>query len=329
LLFDPEYLLSKEGGILKTNIFVPSFFLARKDQLIRIDRPMIIGRSKGDIILEDDEMLSSAHCEIRPQLLQAFIKDLNSRNGVFVNKEKIKPGVEVQLRAGDAIQIGSHEYIFYDKEEEAKETQPKENRRKHPRPKNLYGYENLFTFYASPYLFRGIYLFLILGTAASFLLNIHLNMPVPEKLSFLESLYKEEIVFAGIKLVFLVWMASLVHGFLMTIYFNRNPVRKGISFAAYCVVIAFMVDFQYGPLGSIKRYLIDRKNLEGLDVSDKAIVNLKNIVDHKEALAKSYEKSKRKIRDEQFALLDKDYKDVINRLDQKIARLNKNKQANR
>lgn len=314
---------------MKTNIFVPSFFLARKDQLIRIDRPMIIGRSKGDIILEDDEMLSGSHCEIRPQLLQAFIKDLNSRNGVFVNKEKIAPGVEVMLNPGDAVQIGSHEYIFYDKEEEAKKTQPKENRRKHPRPKNLYGYENLFTFFAAPYLFRGIYLILILATSTSFLLNIHLDMPVPEKLSFLETLYKEGVILSGIKLIFLVWLLSLVHGFLMTLYFNRNPVRKGVSLAAYFIVISFFVDFQYGPLGSIKRYIINRNNLEVLDVSDKAIVNLKNILDHKEALAKSYEKSKQRIRDDQVAQFDKDYKDVIERLDQKIARLNKNKQASR
>lgn len=295
--------------------------MAHKDQLVRIDRPTIIGRSKGDIILEDDDLLSSAHCEIRPQLLQAFIKDLNSRNGVFINKEKIEPGKEVKLNPGDSVQIGRFEYIFYDNEAEAKKTQPKESRRKHPRPKNLYGYENLLTFYSAPYLFRGIYLIIFLATAASFALNLQINIPVPEKLEFLGTIYKEEIIFTGVKLLFLIWLASFVHSFLMTIYFNRNPVRKGVSLAAYLIVVFLLVDFKHGPLGGIKSYIIDRENLESLNVSSKAIVNLKNIVDHKDALAKSYAASRRKIREEKYPLLDKDYKEVINRLDSKIAKL--------
>src|SRR5690606_21234597 len=104
----------------------------------------------------------------------------NSRNGVFINKEKIEPGKEVKLNPGDSVQIGRFEYIFYDNEAEAKKTQPKESRRKHPRPKYLYGYENLLTFYSAPYLFRGIYLIIFLATAASFALNLRINIPVPE-----------------------------------------------------------------------------------------------------------------------------------------------------
>src|SRR5690606_6277854 len=119
---------------------------------------------------------------------EAFIKDLGSKNGVFVNKLIIEPGIEVKLNPGDAIQIGSEEYIFFDKEEEAKKTQPKESRRKHPRPDNLYGPENLLTFYAAPYAFRGLYLLILLGTVASLFLNIHLNMKIPPELAFLEGL---------------------------------------------------------------------------------------------------------------------------------------------
>lgn len=308
---------------MKTNIFVPNFYLASKDQLLRIDRPMIIGRSDGDFVFEEDNLLSAKHCVIRPQLMEAFIKDLDSKNGVFVNKKKIDPNVEVKLNPGDAVQIGSYEFIFFDKEEEAKKTQPKASRRKYPRPDNLYGPKNLLTFYAAPYSYRGLYLIVLLGTVASLFLNIHLNMKIPGELSFLESLYKQDIFASGFKLLFLVWLICLGHGFLLTIYFNRNPVRKGISLAAFCLVIFLMVDFQHGPLGGIKRYLNDRENLERLDVSDKAIVNLKNILHHKEAMAKSFALSKRKVREEQLALLSKDYNDVIARLDKKVANLNK------
>lgn len=308
---------------MKTKIFVPSFYLASKDHLLRIDRPMIIGRSEGDFVFEEDELLSARHCMIRPQLLEAFIIDLDSKNGVFINKQKIDPNVEVKLSPGDAVQIGGQEYKFYDKEDEAKKTRPKENKRKHPRPDNLYGPENLLTFYAAPYAFRGLYLLILLGTVASLFLNLHLNIKIPAELAFLETLYNQDIAFSGVKLLFLVWLACLAHGFLLTIYFNRNPVRKGISLATFCLVIYLLVDFQHGPLGGIKRYLIDREGLEKLVVSDKAIVNLINILDHKEAMAKSFAKSKRKVREDQLALLSKDYNDVITRLDKKIANLSK------
>ncbi|MCM2349460.1 MAG: hypothetical protein NDI69_05520 [Bacteriovoracaceae bacterium] len=96
----------------------------------------------------------------------------------------------------------------------------------------------------------------------------------------------EEVTFSGVKLLFLVWLVCLAHG-----------------------------------LGGIKRYLIDREDLERLDVSDKAIVNLIN-----QAMAKSFAISKRKVREDQLVLLSKDYNDVIARLDKKIANLNKKSQ---
>lgn len=306
---------------MKTNIFVPSFFLARKDQLLKIDRPMTIGRYEGDFVFEEDSLLSSKHCLIRPQLMEAFIRDLDSKNGVFVNKKKVDPNQEVKLSAGDAVQIGMHEYIFYDNEEEAKKTQPKPSRRKFPRPDNLYGPENLLTFYSAPYSYRGLYLLILIGTAGSLFLNMHLNIKVPGELVFLENLYNQDILSSGLKHLFLVWLACLGHGFLLTIYFNRNPLRKGFSLAAFCLVIFMLVDFQHGPLGGIKRYLIDRENLVSLEVSDKAIVNLRNIIGHKEAMAKSYVKSKRKVSQEQLVLLTKDYNAVIARLDKKMINL--------
>jgi pSer/pThr/pTyr-binding forkhead associated (FHA) protein len=68
----------------------------------------VIGRAKGDIILDDPE-ISSSHCKI--QLLSgAFhIFDLNSTNGTFLNGQKI---VKARLSTGDRIRVGKVELIF-------------------------------------------------------------------------------------------------------------------------------------------------------------------------------------------------------------------------
>lgn len=310
---------------MKTRIFVPNFYLATKDQLLRIDRPMTIGRSDADFVFEDDNLLSSKHCEIRTLLLEAFIIDLNSQNGVFINKTKIYPNVEVKLNPGDLVLIGSQEYTFYDNEEEAKRSQPPLSRRKFPRPDNLYGPKNLITFYAAQYSFRGLYLLILLATAGSVFFNMDLNFKVPQELSFLERIYYQDVLYSGIKLLFFVWLTCLAHGFLLAIYFNRNPIRKGVSLVAFSYAIYSMVDFQHGPLGGIKRYIIDRENLASLDASDKSIVNLKNIIKHKKIMAKSFEQSRRKVPEEHLAYLTKDYNAINARLDRKIATLDRDK----
>lgn len=306
---------------MKTNIFTPNFFLAHKDQLIRINTKTVIGRSSGDVVLEDDSLLSSVHCEITPMLMEVSIKDLDSTNGVYINKQKIIPNTNFKLNVGDVVKIGSHEYTFFDNEKDAKKIIPKQNKRKHPRPENLYGPENLLNFYSAPYLFRGIYLVIMLGAVASFLLNIHIDVPVPNDLKFLSVIYSEQIIFSGIKTVFLIWIISIIHSFLMVLYLNRNPVRKGVGLAFYLTVLFLLVDFKHGPLGGIKGYIVERKEVESLSTSDKAIVNLKNLVVHKNGFTKSYEFTKRRLEENEQKLLDKDYTKIMSKIDGQISKL--------
>ena len=306
---------------MKTNIFTPNFFLAHKDLLIRINTKTKIGRSNGDVVLEDDTLLSAIHCEINPMLMEAHIKDLDSTNGVYINNQKILPQTDFKLNVGDVIKIGSREYIFFDNEKEAKKIIPKENKRKHPRPNNLYGPENLLTFYAAPYMFRGIYLLVMLGAVTSFLVNIHIYVSVPENLKFLSNLYSEQIIFSGIKTVFLIWIISLIHSFLMVLYLNRNPVRKGLGLACYLAILFVLVDFKHGPLGGVKGYIVERKEVEALSTSDKAIVNLKNLVVHKNSFTKNYEFTKLRLEEKEQKLLDKDYTRVMASIEGQISKL--------
>lgn len=68
------------------------------------EKPLTIGRSvKADIVLED-EKASRLHCGVRQQDGEYLIKDLASKNGTFLNEERIESET---LKPGDKIRIGN------------------------------------------------------------------------------------------------------------------------------------------------------------------------------------------------------------------------------
>ncbi len=68
------------------------------------DKPLTIGRSpKADILLED-EKASRLHCGIRLMDEEYLIKDLTSKNGTFLNNQRIE---SAQLNIGDKIRVGN------------------------------------------------------------------------------------------------------------------------------------------------------------------------------------------------------------------------------
>lgn len=68
----------------------------------------IIGREKGDILVEDHEV-SSTHCQIQNINDVYHVFDMNSTNGTFVNKERI---VKAKLQPGDVISVGGTSFRF-------------------------------------------------------------------------------------------------------------------------------------------------------------------------------------------------------------------------
>ncbi len=64
----------------------------------------VIGRAQSVEIKVDDEGISRAHARIRATTDQAWVEDLGSRNGTFVNGEKIV--APHPLSEGDKIQVG-------------------------------------------------------------------------------------------------------------------------------------------------------------------------------------------------------------------------------
>ncbi len=65
--------------------------------------PATIGRGSMANLRIDDEFISRIHCEVFLRDKEAVIRDLNSRNGTFVNGHRTQEKV---LGTGDRIQVG-------------------------------------------------------------------------------------------------------------------------------------------------------------------------------------------------------------------------------
>jgi pSer/pThr/pTyr-binding forkhead associated (FHA) protein len=72
--------------------------------------PITIGRDRSNDIIIDNLAISRHHAKIFHQQDQRFfIEDLNSGNGVFVNKQKV---TKEALRHNDEILVGKHTLVF-------------------------------------------------------------------------------------------------------------------------------------------------------------------------------------------------------------------------
>lgn len=83
------------------------------------DQPITIGRSADADIVLLDERVSRIHCGIRLWDGDFYIKDLKSRNGTWVNNQKIDVA---KLKAGDVIRVGSTTLSFEQDPEVGTET---------------------------------------------------------------------------------------------------------------------------------------------------------------------------------------------------------------
>jgi two-component system cell cycle response regulator len=74
-------------------------------QLFKITKGNVnIGRSPQAELRLDDDGISRNHARIRHEASKLWVEDLESRNGTFLNGERLKQPVE--LRDGDKIQVG-------------------------------------------------------------------------------------------------------------------------------------------------------------------------------------------------------------------------------
>jgi hypothetical protein len=101
-------VLREEHGLPPTRLLVIASPELHEGQTIAVTAPTIVGRDEhSGIRLDRDEFASGRHARIEPRADGAWIDDLGSTNGTFVNGTKL---TRAQLaRAGDVIKIGATE----------------------------------------------------------------------------------------------------------------------------------------------------------------------------------------------------------------------------
>jgi hypothetical protein len=67
---------------------------------------LTIGRAPDNLLVLQDQQASSHHAEIRPNAQGYLLVDINSRNGTFVNEQRLLPQTPRLLFSGDVIRIG-------------------------------------------------------------------------------------------------------------------------------------------------------------------------------------------------------------------------------
>jgi len=78
---------------------------AQAGRAFPLDGPITLGRSAENTIPLEDDQASRRHARIDPQGGAWVLEDLGSRNGTFVNGQRI--GQAVRLQAGDQVQMGN------------------------------------------------------------------------------------------------------------------------------------------------------------------------------------------------------------------------------
>ena len=71
----------------------------------------VIGRTPDNEIRIDSKYVSRHHCQVVSDLERSVLEDLNSTNGVFLAKHRIK---KKNLEDGDVIVLGKHELVYTD-----------------------------------------------------------------------------------------------------------------------------------------------------------------------------------------------------------------------
>ncbi len=194
-----------------TEIYSPHFFLVSTKDVIEIKPPCIIGRTKGEIQIKDSK-LSSQHCEFSVKGIRIFIKDLDSTNGTFVNRERLNPNEEVEIQLNDQIQLGTHIYTLNLEKPKVKRVFTEESTEESVR---VFSANGITSFYNASLPAKITYLIFIMFSA----IGIYLDHGRMDLYTFFSMLYMTFFTF-----VFFLCLSYLKGKYLKTSYFFSSVV---------------------------------------------------------------------------------------------------------
>jgi pSer/pThr/pTyr-binding forkhead associated (FHA) protein len=117
---DPAYTLSRasdSGFRTRTKIV---YVLRNGANEYRLNRSqMIIGRSSTSDIQIASNLVSRQHARLTQTNLGVLVDDLGSRNGVYVNSQKVRGSL--RLKSGDTLTIGDENFVLGEIEEPVEE----------------------------------------------------------------------------------------------------------------------------------------------------------------------------------------------------------------
>ncbi|CAN0172314.1 unnamed protein product, partial [Phaeothamnion confervicola] len=99
---EPVQVIDAAGSVAALICTARNIDLALKGQTV------VIGREEGDIVLEGDSASSRVHARITFEEGEHWIEDLESTNGTWVNRHRIRKKVE--LHRGDTVDIGESRF---------------------------------------------------------------------------------------------------------------------------------------------------------------------------------------------------------------------------
>ena len=109
--------LAEAGAVLPLEgtrgVDSPRALLVRLDSAGGFGRKIFLGRTAATAITVNDRSVSKVHLEFVSQIGGPWqIVDNNSRNGTFINDERVPPMVKTNLKSWDTLQVGRIRLIF-------------------------------------------------------------------------------------------------------------------------------------------------------------------------------------------------------------------------
>ena len=86
-----------------------NLLLTYQGKSMSVTEKVTIGRGRDNAIYLDDKLVSRHHAVMQKIKSFFFIKDLSSRNGTYVNGEKIPEDKYIKLKSGDTVKVGRTE----------------------------------------------------------------------------------------------------------------------------------------------------------------------------------------------------------------------------